>query len=125
MLSVQNVLKNRIRLADYEKAQYLCKNKQDFCDCLASPVKVAEFALLCDSLGLELQEQRVDYYPVELVGEQSPYFNREDKGDFDEYGFPFPSSEACYAFIVDEFNCPDFLAHVEPVQLELFEDAVR
>lgn len=119
MLTRQNIIVNRKRLANYEKAQYLCKNKQDFCDCLASPVKVTEFALLCDSLGLEISERRVDYYTPEQVGRLSPYFQECGGTDTASFGFPLPSSEACYAFIDDEFNLPDFLARIELVQLEL------
>lgn len=115
MLTRQNIIVNRKRLANYEKAQYLCKNKQDFCDCLSCPEKVIEFASLCDSLGLELSERQVDYYGVELVGQQSPYYVSLE---FD--GFLSREEIEEYESVFDSSLCDGSLSfYFEPVQLEL------
>lgn len=115
MLTRQNIILNQKRLINYEKAQYLCKNKQDFCDCLSSPEQVAEFASLCDSLGLELSVRKVDYYGVELVGKQSPYYVPPEYDGF-------LSEEEISAFQRDfdsSFHFDSLSMYFEPVQLEL------
>lgn len=115
MLTRQNIIVNRKRLANYEKARYLCKNKQDFCDCLSSPEQVAEFASLCDSLGLELAERQVDYFGVELVGKQSPYYVPPE---YD--GFLSEEEVRDYQHYFDSSFCGDILSmYYEPIQLEL------
>lgn len=115
MLTSQNIIVNKKRLINYEKAQYVCKNKQDFCDCLSSPEQVAEFASLCDSLGLEICEKQVDYYGVELVGKQSPYYSVC-------YGDDFPSREeirAYESYFDSSFDFDCLSMYFEPIQLEL------
>lgn len=114
MLTRQNIIVNRKRLANYEKAQYLCKNKQDFCDCLASPEKVFEFASLCDSLGLELSDRQVDYYGVELVGKQSPYYVPPEY-----YGFLSEEEIRDYESLYNSSFGDCLSLYFEPVQLEL------
>lgn len=115
MLTRQNIIVNKKRLANYEKAQYLCKNLQDFCDCLASPEKVFEFASLCDSLGLELSERQVDYYGVDLVGKHSPYYV---PSEYD--GFLSDEEVREYQYYFDSSFCCDSLSlYFEPIHLEL------
>ena len=115
MLTRQNIIVNLKRLINYEKAQYLCKNKQDFCDCLSSPEQVAEFASLCDSLGLEIAERQVDYYGVEFVGKQSPYYVPPEYDGFlseDEIGAYQHDFDSSFGF--DSLSL-----YFEPLQLEL------
>lgn len=114
MLTKQNIIVNKKRLANYEASKYLCKNKQEFIDSLSCE-KVIEFASLCDSLGLELNERQVDYYGVELVGKQSPYYVPPEFDGFlsseeiEEYESDFDSS----------FSDGCLSLYFEPVQLEL------
>lgn len=114
MLTKQNIIVNRKRLIDYGKCRYLCKNKQEFIENLGCDT-IIEFAAICDSLGLEISPRQVDYFGVELVGKQSPYYVPPE---YD--GFLSEEEIREYESDFDSSFCGDFLSmYFEPVQLEL------
>lgn len=114
MLTKQNIIVNRKRLIDYGKCRYLCKNKQEFIENLSCD-NVIEFAAICDSLGLEIFPRQVDYYGIEVVGRQSPYYFPPEfdgflsEAEIREYESYFDSS----------FNFDCLSMYFEPVQLVL------
>lgn len=114
MLTRQNIIVNQKRLTNYEACKYLCKNKQEFIESL-SPERVVEFASLCDSLGLELSPRQDEYYSIQLVGRQSPYYVSPE---YD--GFLSEEEIREYESFFDSSFCGDCLSmYFEPVQLEL------
>lgn len=119
MLTRQNIIVNLKRLTNYEACKYLCKNKQEFIESLP-PERVIEFSLLCDSLGLEIREKQVDYYGVELVGKQSPYYVPPE---YD--GFLSEEEIREYLSDFDSSFCGGCLSmYFEPIQLELPYESV-
>lgn len=112
---MKNNLKNLVSYEEFIKDKYEARNKSDFCAALG-PEQVVEFALLCDVLGLELVQKRVDYYTEREVGSLSPYYERPVYSDFEEDGQAFEVN-------VSDFDFASFSRHFsvsfDPVQLEL------